>query len=409
MRLRPKLFSFCGNKDRKAVTIQRVCAKRITAKRVRDVSRFSRRLFVGDFEYQVRPLSLGQLDGNRFNIVLRKIEKKRKNDFEAISESIKENGFINYFGLQRFGSCSVPTHNFGKLVLKRQWDELVALILFTDEIGKLPTQHRKIAETLKNKKSFSEALKHCPKHLSVERPVLERLSQNINSRDAFNSIARQTKSIYVHAFQSYIWNKAASARLKKYGFSPVVGDLVVLGKEQGMAQSSGRKTKTLVRSLGKADVDSGDFSIFDVVLPLPCAGCELPRNEAGEIYEAELKKEGISDQLVEKLRKDRSLIIYPNYRPLMMRCLNFKSKFGSGLENSLPVEQPELIENGSFSEMVNEQLVDRTLGEEQSSKTVDCEKKSGIIIDREKFCAAQLQFDLPSSCYATSLLREFSK
>ena len=28
-------------------------------------------------------------------------------------ESVKVNGFINYFGLQRFGTTSVPTHEIG--------------------------------------------------------------------------------------------------------------------------------------------------------------------------------------------------------------------------------------------------------------------------------------------------------
>lgn len=32
--------------------------------------------------------------------------------------SIKENGFINYFGLQRFGTGSAATHQVGKLLLK---------------------------------------------------------------------------------------------------------------------------------------------------------------------------------------------------------------------------------------------------------------------------------------------------
>ena len=29
-------------------------------------------------------------------------------------ESLKEMGFINYYGMQRFGTTSVPTHHIGK-------------------------------------------------------------------------------------------------------------------------------------------------------------------------------------------------------------------------------------------------------------------------------------------------------
>ena len=44
---------------------------------------------------------------------------------------------------------------------------------------------------------------------------------------AFNNISRNTRLIYVHGYQSYIWNKAVSERLRRYGRQVLVGDLVV--------------------------------------------------------------------------------------------------------------------------------------------------------------------------------------
>jgi hypothetical protein len=35
-----------------------------------------------------------------------------------------DNAFVNYFGLQRFGSSSVPTFDLGKTMLKHAWDEV---------------------------------------------------------------------------------------------------------------------------------------------------------------------------------------------------------------------------------------------------------------------------------------------
>lgn len=44
--------------------------------------------------------------------------------------SLKENGFINYYGLQRFGNSAViPTHKVGLALLKGQFKEAVELIL----------------------------------------------------------------------------------------------------------------------------------------------------------------------------------------------------------------------------------------------------------------------------------------
>ena len=34
---------------------------------------------------------------------------------EAAAAALKKQGFINYFGLQRFGTSAVPTHQIGDL------------------------------------------------------------------------------------------------------------------------------------------------------------------------------------------------------------------------------------------------------------------------------------------------------
>ena len=42
--------------------------------------------------------------------------------------------------------------------------------------------------------------------------------------------------MYVHAYQSYVWNAIVSVRLKRYGSeAPVVGDLVYMAEEENDA------------------------------------------------------------------------------------------------------------------------------------------------------------------------------
>jgi tRNA pseudouridine13 synthase len=58
-------------------------------------------------------LKLGDLNGNRFTIVLRQMNCKDDGLIVKCVESLAQNGFINYYGLQRFGTSSIPTHEIG--------------------------------------------------------------------------------------------------------------------------------------------------------------------------------------------------------------------------------------------------------------------------------------------------------
>lgn len=68
-RVSQNCLSYAGTKDRRGVTTQRMCAKRLTAKRLSSL-RFPR-LWLGNFEYKERQLNLGDLKGNRFLMALR--------------------------------------------------------------------------------------------------------------------------------------------------------------------------------------------------------------------------------------------------------------------------------------------------------------------------------------------------
>ena len=72
--------------------------------------------------------------------------------------------------------------------------------------------------------------------------------------------------MYLHAYQSFIWNEAVSKRLKLHGLNVCVGDLV-----------KKRPDKEVVL-LSEANISQ--YDIYDVVLPLPGYNIIYPNNES---------------------------------------------------------------------------------------------------------------------------------
>jgi tRNA pseudouridine13 synthase len=44
-------------------------------------------------------------------------------------QTLQQQGFINYYGMQRFGNSTVPTHLIGLALLQSNWKEAARLIL----------------------------------------------------------------------------------------------------------------------------------------------------------------------------------------------------------------------------------------------------------------------------------------
>lgn len=84
----------------------------IRAQRQKD---WDHKVKLGSFERVFNGVNLGELKGNRFSVALRFIDENIEDS--AIYKNVKnveKEGFINYFGMQRFGSYSVRTHELGK-------------------------------------------------------------------------------------------------------------------------------------------------------------------------------------------------------------------------------------------------------------------------------------------------------
>ncbi|MFH1399331.1 MAG: tRNA pseudouridine(13) synthase TruD [Candidatus Woesearchaeota archaeon] len=167
-----RFFGYAGNKDRKAITEQ-ICSVK---GRIRNIALND--LAVEVVGYGDNPVSLGDLIGNRFEIVVRNVDHKPK----PISR------VVNFFGKQRFGMKG-NNHAVGLEILRRNFKGAVELV--SEDKAEMN------AYLKKHPKDYIGALRLLPKKILT---------------------------MYVNAYQSYVWNECARQLGHSQNFLlPIVG------------------------------------------------------------------------------------------------------------------------------------------------------------------------------------------
>ncbi len=288
-------IQIAGIKDAKAVTAQHITIEGATFE---DMSRIHIK------EIELRPvgyfrdeMSQFYLLGNRFTITLRDIalpESHVKLRIEETFEELKAPGGIpNFFGHQRFGTTRAITHLVGKAIVNG--DMRKAALLFLAEPS--PNEHpdsRSAREQLQASNDFAEASRTFPKQLRFERLMLRYLAENpTDFAGAFRQLPAKLQELLVQAYQSYLFNRFLSQRLRR-GLSlnkAEVGDYVVILERSGLPLTKTGKlaTTSSVDEVNKR-IKAGKMR---VALPLVGFGQRLSEGEMGRIEARILKEEGV--------------------------------------------------------------------------------------------------------------------
>ncbi|KAJ2648892.1 multisubstrate pseudouridine synthase 7 [Coemansia sp. RSA 1250] len=395
LRCKPRSFGMAGTKDKRGITVQRCSAYKISHERLIGVSKKLRGARLGNFSYGPRELRLGDLQGNQFQIILRHIQGADASSLNPVLEGIRNIGFVNYFGMQRFGTQSISSHTIGIAVLKADWQAAIDLILSPRDGEREDISNaRKAWVTLKDPK---EALKLLPQRAALaEYSILQSFAKNgsaTNVAAAFTCIPRNLRLMYVHAYQSYIWNSAVSQRLHMFGTAgPVIGDLVIRATEYdtsalevdgGAAEKAedGDKRPDVKPTVVTAE-NINNYTIYDVVLPLPGWDIMYPEHDVKELYTKLMEKDGLSASgfASHPLKEYR---LAGAYRHIIIKPREFAYEWMRYNDDMLPLARSDS---------------DAIEGKHEPES-----------IDFGKYLALKLKFDLPSSSYATMLLRELMR
>ncbi len=168
LNINPKNIGFAGTKDKTAITEQVISIKSISWEKIKNLNLKDIKLsYISDGK---TPLSLGDLKGNEFMIAVRNISPA---EIKKAGEKSKHN-IPNLFGPQRFSKNNAE---IGKAILKKDFKSAVNLI---------------------DHESVKEFLKKYPN----------------NCVGALRTLPKKLLKIYIHAYQSLLWNRTAEEYLK---------------------------------------------------------------------------------------------------------------------------------------------------------------------------------------------------
>jgi len=287
LQISQRRISWAGTKDKRAVTTQLMSI---------DSIRLAERVSFGTVVAEPigrsdSPISLGDLDGNDFVITVRAVEGPQNKVTSAVGGIVEETrnarGLPNFFGIQRFGSIRPVNHIVGRALVDGDLERAVMTYIakpFLDEPDDVKAVRQSVAETY----DFKEALKRMPVRLRYERAMLNHLAKYPNDFDgALGVLSMNLQKLFVHAFQSYLFNRMLSSRLER-GFPLAVG----FDGDRAWAPDRGR-VRTVVPKNEHEVNQSLAAGTASVQMPVPGYGTELSDGVIGQIERDVLASVGV--------------------------------------------------------------------------------------------------------------------
>ncbi|CAD8099677.1 unnamed protein product [Paramecium primaurelia] len=386
-----KHFAIAGTKDKRGVTTQWATLQGMEIAQLIEIQErkfWNQNILMSDYSYQDQGIRLGELQGNKFIITLRflnELTQSQQWELAKNIENLKLHGFVNYFGLQRFGSKNkIKTHQIGKEIIRKNWKECIRLIILSSQ-----QEDEERVNQLFELDDFVTLSSIINPRLRIEKQLIDSLLQNgvHNYFTALQSLPRNARELYLHAYQSYIWNKMASMRLNQYGNKIVVGDIVSANvMDEGVAEEGEeiiqqivedeeqQKNQTISACILVTEQNISQFTFDQIVLPIYGHKITIPEES---IVSTLLQQIFQMEQITKQDFEDASnkFFIDGNFRYF--------------------VQIPSEVEHQLFKYQNKDQDVVDSFGE--------------LLIDQGDYQGLLIKFKLKKSSYATMLIRELTK
>ena len=228
---------------------------------------------------------LPDFSGIRHSIVLRGLSKTTQRHHIAESmENLSENGFLNFYGLQRFGRAEVRRYDIGSAILRGEYESALHLLLtanrdpsskyyaacrafqqdgVTAALHALPNEDIYLGGESSGGSGIRAGIRNVNSGSSGIQQVLYSKSKGMPARDIFlNKVDPNLIQRMVRSTAYAIWNHVVAWRISKNPRALIPGDLFV------DAETGDIKVASTYHCDGTIPFDA-------VVLPVPGPNCEL--------------------------------------------------------------------------------------------------------------------------------------
>ena len=350
----PDRINIAGIKDARALTAQHISIGGVPLEKVLGVHLENARVIPTCFSSD--KISSKVLFGNQFDIMVRSVNYSTEEVRQRIEDTRNNleifGGVPNFFGHQRFGTIRPFTHKVGRCIVKGELEEAALIFLSEPSIH----EHRRSArarERLRETRDYRDCLRFFPRRLVYERLMLLHLSKNQNDfLGAFRQLPRTLRVLFIQAYQSYLFNRFLSERMK-HGLSLTeasLGDYVVILDENGLPSDIFKKTESNQVSEINEAIGKKQMAIS---LPLVGFNQGVSDGAQGQIEKNILEEEGVCPE-------DFSLKEMPDasaaggLRNVLTPLLNFDVVIDENdlNQNNLVVRFRFMLHKGSYATVV---------------------------------------------------------
>merc|ERR1712226_3138 len=221
--------------------------------------------------------TLGKLMGNQFCLVVRNVNDQEDQLNDTTIKEFKNQGFINYFGLQRFGLTS-PTALIGLAIIRSQFKMAVDLILynFNCQCNSLIKQAKEKYTTDNDPKAAYQIL-YDKRKKGLESIILKGCTESsLDSETEYlkilNNLPRNFKTLFIHGYQSWIFNKMVNFRLSLNRNSLILGDLIYISNSEKIEEDK------IITIQTDEDLIKYKDNFHNLILPIVGYNVKIPKN-----------------------------------------------------------------------------------------------------------------------------------